>query len=106
MVEVAKRNIILTCALISCLIFVLLSQIQFQRIRNQKLEQDNRELEEVIERFTLCYALEGNQTKKDKLSGLYYNEIVYIWVKDMQYIDALEIFNHEWLHYKERNHFG
>ena len=79
-------------------IMSLVSVLAYNTYQGIKLQESQQNLEQ---KFNLYYAVSyGEEYNKTGVPrGLYYNDTMRIYLKGLKYVEALEVFNHEWLHY-------
>ena len=100
-----RKDIIGVVVLNICLI-VIISQYIIQYYELEELK-DTFELQEAqIKSFKIRdIARFRRDMNKSRVNGLYYGDLMVIWLEDRTYMEALETFNHEWLHHKLREDF-
>lgn len=100
--DLANKAIAICYVMLIITIFYLL-------YHNVRLNKEVNHFETRLDHFKMYYNLTFNRSYIDNNkypTGLYYNKFMCIWLENRNYIEALETFNHEWQHYKYKNHFN
>lgn len=89
------------------LVLVILIAASYIYYLESKLDKTEEEMDKLSNAFDLYYHLLTNTDRvgRDKTVGVFYKGVTCINLKNLRYYQALEVFNHEWQHYKNSNHF-